>query len=352
MFFKAHPEGRIGYKRLSDADLGRSPLSHQTHIGLYDDILTFLPNQNYERPAKFIYNQVVENIDFNFDRIENPNGTFRSPKIKSGGRYSVTVVTVIREQARRNPTNLSWFLVWFGLESGEVVFYLFNDHSNDYQQVSQIIDLSSSGRVENNRPEFARLITYLENLVNKTSEKIIEELEVESQLGTSKKFKPFDLEKANQIFKATGRKGEELVNKYLESLKAQGRIFNFTWHNKSLEQGLPYDFTVQENNDQVIHLDVKSTSYKFEQPMIFSGQEIDFITTTPNYSIYRVYNLADEANAHLRICNNGKPFAAALIPHITGFRNNLQTLSVGLPSVKFAVAPTIGDLIFDAEINL
>lgn len=259
---------------------------------------------------------------------------------------------MILVKARLSPTNCDWYLIWFGFESEEVVFYLFNNQSADYQQVSQIIDLPNSGRVENDKQQFAGLITYLENLVNNTSNKIIAELEVESQLGITKKFKPFDLEKANAIFKATGRKGEELVNEYLDSLKANGQIINYAWYNRSLEQGLPYDFTIQENNNNVIYLDVKSTSYKFEQPMIFSGREIDFITTTPNYSIYRVYNLSDATNYYLRTCDNSRGFATTLIPHISDFRTNLQALNVGLPSVKFAIAPTVGNLTFDLEINL
>ena len=44
MFFKLHSENRIGYKQLTDADLGRSPTSNQTHIGLFGDVFTFLPN--------------------------------------------------------------------------------------------------------------------------------------------------------------------------------------------------------------------------------------------------------------------------------------------------------------------
>ena len=44
MFFELNDEKRIGYKQLTDADLGRSLLSHQTHIGLFDDVLTYLPN--------------------------------------------------------------------------------------------------------------------------------------------------------------------------------------------------------------------------------------------------------------------------------------------------------------------
>lgn len=33
MFFKLHSEGKIGFKQLTDADLGLGK-SHQTHIGL------------------------------------------------------------------------------------------------------------------------------------------------------------------------------------------------------------------------------------------------------------------------------------------------------------------------------
>jgi hypothetical protein len=353
MFFKAHPdEGRIGYKKLTDADLGRSRRSHQTHIGLYEGILTFLPDQNFEDIAKFVYNEHITDVGFTFGRIENRNGTFRSPNIKAGGRGVVSVVTIIRDNVASNPTNFDWYLIWFGLESKEVVFYLFNNHSDDYKAVSKIINLDNSGSIENSNPQFNNLITYLENLVNKTSSNLIEELEVESQLGFSKKFKPFDLDKANKNFKATGKLGEELVNKYLDSLKSNGQILNFTWYNKSSETGLPYDFHIQENNQNIVRLDVKSTSYKFEQPMFFSGQEIDFITGTPNYSIFRVYNLSDTANPHLRICDNSKAFASTLIPHISDFRNNLQALNVGLPSVKLAIAPTVGNLIFKPEINL
>jgi Domain of unknown function (DUF3883) len=143
-----------------------------------------------------------------------------------------------------------------------------------------------------------------------------------------------------------------LIDKYLDSLKSRNQIVHYSWYNKSSETGLPYDFTIQEINQNVIHLDVKSTAYKFEQPMFFSGQEIDFITGIPNYSIYRVYNLSDTANPHLRICDNSKGFASTLTPHISDFRNNLQALNVRIPSVKLAIAPTVGNLIFKPEINL
>jgi hypothetical protein len=41
MLFEIHKEGKISYKRLSSADIKRGN-SHQTHIGLSNDSLTFM----------------------------------------------------------------------------------------------------------------------------------------------------------------------------------------------------------------------------------------------------------------------------------------------------------------------
>lgn len=42
MFFKINAECHIGFKKLTAADLGIGT-SHQTHIGLYEGVLNFLP---------------------------------------------------------------------------------------------------------------------------------------------------------------------------------------------------------------------------------------------------------------------------------------------------------------------
>lgn len=71
-FFKLHSERIIGFKALTDADLGKSITSHQTHIGLFDDVLTFLPNQPIiQDDAMLIYNSQAYILSLNFDRIEN-----------------------------------------------------------------------------------------------------------------------------------------------------------------------------------------------------------------------------------------------------------------------------------------
>ena len=122
-FFELHDEKIIGYKALTDADLGRRITSHQTHIGLFDDVLTFLPNEPIiEDSAMFIYESNTDILSLNFDRIANPDGTFRSPKIKVGGRGTVSLVSTIREIARNAAGDITWFLFWFGLQSGQAVF--------------------------------------------------------------------------------------------------------------------------------------------------------------------------------------------------------------------------------------
>ena len=165
MFFKLHEEGKIGYKKLTNPDLGLQGSSHQSHIGLYDDILTFLPNQNFEDLGMFIYNNNVETLGFSFGRIQNPDGTFRSPNLKTGGRDVVSIVSVIRNTIKENNPNINWYLVWFGLQSEEVVFYLFNEQSSDFLEIANIIDLGKSGRIDKHESSFGRILNYLEKKV-------------------------------------------------------------------------------------------------------------------------------------------------------------------------------------------
>lgn len=355
MFFKAHPEGRIGYKQISEAELGQKSSSHQTHIGLFDDILTFLQNQEVEERAMFIYNNTCDIVDCYFDRIENPDGTFRSPKIRAGDRNAISVFTIIRNLAKEEPDR-KWYLIWFGLESEEVVFCLFNDQSEDYKFFSQQIKLNlgskqPKGRIDRTDYQFNTLISYLEGIVNDRGAELVSELEVASQTGSTNKFRPFDVEKANELFKQTGKDGESLIAAYLHGMKEQGQIVSYTWMNQEGESGLPYDFIIQLKNQNLVHADVKATAYKFEQPMVFSSQEISFINTTPYYTIFRVYGLGDEQR-HMRICETCKNYIPMLDRSITEFGQVLKSQKAELQSVKLAVPPTISELIFQPEVSL
>ena len=60
MFFKINAECHIGFKKLTAADLGIGT-SHQTHIGLYEGVLNFLPDVDVvstamrKRLSKYIF---------------------------------------------------------------------------------------------------------------------------------------------------------------------------------------------------------------------------------------------------------------------------------------------------------
>lgn len=344
MFFQLHHENKIGYKSLTDSDLGRSS-SHQTHIGLFDDILTFLPNSIEIPDAMVIYNGNIEFLTANFDRIERANGQFNSPKIKTGGRYTVSVVSFIRDKARDFPADTQWFLFWFGLESNQPVFFVFNDKSDAYNDIMHLgVDLSTGvkDRLEPQDGAFAGLLNYLETIVNQSGETFAEELEVAAQINEriSKKYnnpyRTYDIEKAQKIFSHIGREGEELVDKYFSEQLARGIIQHYDWKNKEKESGLPYDFCVEQLDGDLIYLDVKTTNYSFEQRMIFSNREIEFAESCPKYHIYRVYK-KDESRC-LKICRDGRNLFSQIHGKTVAYENSISGMA-DVESVKLAVQP-------------
>jgi len=358
MFFKLHHEKKIGYKSLTDSDLGRSN-SHQTHIGLFDDILTFLPNSIEISDAMVIYNDSIELLTANFDRIERANGQFNSPKIKTGGRNTVSVVSFIRDKAREFSVDTQWFLFWFGLESNQPVFFIFNDKSNAFTNISDLGVKLSKGikdRLEPDNDAFDELLNYLETIVNKSGKTFAEELEVAAQINerTSKKYKnpyrEYDIDRAQKIFHRIGREGEELVNKYFAEQLKLGVIQHYDWINKDKESGLPYDFRVEQLDGDLIYLDVKTTNYSFEQKMIFSNREIEFADSCSNkYHIYRVYK-KDEGRC-LKICRNGKALLSQIHVKTTDFENAMLGMA-DVESVKLAVQPNNAILKFGNEETL
>ncbi|WP_282631095.1 DUF3883 domain-containing protein [Empedobacter sedimenti] len=98
----------------------------------------------------------------------------------------------------------------------------------------------------------------------------------------------FNIERAKINFKITGQKGEELIAQYLDRKKIAGSIANFTWVNQSRESSLPYDFQILQNDGLKIFTDVKTTAFDFNQKIILSNNEFNFINQNPNnYHIYR-----------------------------------------------------------------
>lgn len=137
IFFKFNKEKRLGFKKLTEADLGLST-SHQTHIGLYEGVFTFLQDSDVVKSGMLIYNDYCEVLDCSFDRIQNPDGSFRSPKIKIGSDSNNSIVAKIRDFAKASPNSM-WYLIWSGLESEELTFWLIRSDSEDYKVIKDVL---------------------------------------------------------------------------------------------------------------------------------------------------------------------------------------------------------------------
>lgn len=333
-FFGNNPENRIGFKKLTKADLGLST-SNQTHIGLLGDVFTFLEDEDVVKQAMLIYEDYCDILTCSFDRIENPDGSFRSPKIKTGTNRIDSVVGKIREFARQFPTS-NWYLVWVGLESEELVFWLIKEDSQDFELAKRFFQKDRQVLSELD-PSFQSAMEFLMNKVNFVSDNIKGELEVASQVGSSHyTFKPIDLEKAQKRFKEIGERGEELIKEYLEKQKEIGNIAQYKWVNKNHESGLPYDFLI---NDKLF-VDVKSTDCNFEQSVFFSGDEIEFASSLSKneYSVFRVFDMKTETRK-LKICKECSRYLNSIQHSITDFKTQVEREKSILQTIKLGVNP-------------
>lgn len=336
-FFLFNDEKRIGFKKLSDADLGFSESSNQSHIGLYEGLLTFLDNSDVVKSAMLIFQDYCDILDCSFDRIENPDGSFRSPKIRVGNDVTNSVVSKIREFAHRKP-NTNWYLVWFGLESKELVFWLLEEGTKDYS-IARSFFTKDNVVLNENSPTYIEANEYLLRRINFVSIGIQRDMEVRSLLGDPKHiYKKKDIEKAAQLFKKTGRAGEELVAQYFDKEKAAKRISSFIGENRSSESGLPYDFIV----DDKIYIDVKTTRFDFNQYLYYSNYEIDFAASMDEktYSVYRIYDVL-EATKKLQICSNCLDYMLSVQKPIKQFQAEIESKRSLFQPLNIGVAPNI-----------
>jgi hypothetical protein len=362
-FFEINRQSKIGYKRLSEADLGTGT-SHQTHIGLFDDTLEFVNEAHKTASAKLIYQNTAKELVCLLDFIENPDGSFRSPKIRKGSNAELevdgvrtnSIVREIREIVTTTNPNENWYMLWFGLQNTELVFYLFRQNSVEYNEILSLIpNLSNSGRIENTDNNFMTVLKYLETKTENSSIEFLQELELIAQTDEVpiKLIKPryFDIEKAKNNYAITGKKGEELIAIYLDKLKFEKQISSYKWINQTKETGYPYDFEINTNGGDLIYTDVKTTAYTFEQAMIFSKNEMYFIKQSANYHVYRVFDLKAE-NPALRVCENISTLSNTLVSNISTFETEIYISETKLNSLKLAIAPNNKLLNFNDKIIL
>ncbi len=359
MFFELHDEKRIGYKKLSQADLGIGKSSNQTHIGLSEYVLKYLDNRDViNEDSIFIFENSFEFIDAYFDRIKNKDGSFRSPKIRIGKKGCVSVVSTIRGIVKDADSSLEWYLIWFGLKSEKLVFFLLHSDSEDYEKVTALgVELTATGAkyLSSKSSHFEPLALYVESKINETGEKILEELEIIVQTGIiepSRKFRQYDLDKAIERNKEIGRKGEELIKLYLEGKIEEGEITDLTWCNEQHETGTPYDFFFKDASGKTRYFDVKTTERHFAQKIVCSSQEMNFASTAQDsYGIYRVYK-NENGEFSLKICDDCKGLSAKITASTTIYSNVLTQLNVDFKGSKLAFSPTLSSLKFSSEISL
>ena len=344
MFFELHDEKRIGYKELSDADLGRKATTNQTHIGLFDDVLTFLPNKTVVSDAMVIYDEKAKTVPLYFDRIMNPDGTYRSPKIRAGRkRNEMSVLSFIRSTVKNVASSGTWYLFWFGLKSKQPVFLIFNKESQIYADLCEFgVEFYPEirSRLDPSHPAFQRMIKYLEYVVNISGITFAEALEVMADTGKTMapQIRTYDIKKAYARFEKVGRDGEKLVDLFFKDQKHQGIISAYEWVNRDQETGLPYDFWFESLDGKCIYLDVKTTDYRFEQKMIFSSQEIEFATQHENdYCVYRVY-CDIYGRKYLRICTDQNGLFAQINAKTGAFKSDLIDLAT-VQNVKLVLSP-------------
>lgn len=340
MIYTLHSEHKIGFKQLSSADLGLSPKSHQTHIGLFEDknMLSFLKNTETKN-AIFIYNNYSEILLCKFDRILTPEGNYRSPKIRSGRKNENTVVRKIREFAHKNP-NKQYYLVWFALETEELLFWLIDNKSSDFKVITNYFPKIDTV-YDQNQPTFYDVLNYIEDKIDEMTLNIDEDLEIACQTTSiSDKYKPKNIEAAQKIIRDIGLKGEQLINEYLEQKKYKKLISSFEWMNKSRESAKPFDFIIHKTLNDEKFIDVKTTNYKFEQPLVFSDNEIDFIRNIDEskYSIYRVHSLKND-EIKFRECMNCLKYMEVVDKKIKTFKNNILKKNAQIKGIKIAIPP-------------
>lgn len=334
-FFFFNDEKRIGFKKLSSADLGLSSTSHQSHIGLYEGLLTFLSDRDVVRSAMLIYNDYCDILNCTFDRIQNPDGSYRSPKIRIGEDSTKSIVTKIRDFALQYPHD-DWYLAWFGLDSKELVFWLIKSNTKDYEFARQFFP-NDNITLDESSSTYALARDFLLNKINFNSLDIQKDIEISSQLGDiNHLYKRMDIDKAAKQYKDIGLKGEQLVAAYLDRLKNEGNINSYIWENQSSESGLPFDFII---NDKIF-VDVKSTRFDFNQYLFYSNQEIGFAASQnpENYFVYRVYDMQAESNK-LQICNNCMDYMQTINNPINALRANIESRKALLQTVKIGIRP-------------
>jgi hypothetical protein len=169
-----HKLGIIGLKKLSLADTGLSEKSHQTHIGLFENTLHSIDDLHLVDYCSLVYNDSIKKLLCLLDYIENPDGSFRSPKIRKGSESELlvegikinSVVRELRDVVSCSGTKKDWYLLWFVTEDEHLVFVLFEFRSKFFDLLSSKLGgVGSRHQFEPNTEKYDKITSVIESLM-------------------------------------------------------------------------------------------------------------------------------------------------------------------------------------------
>ena len=167
------------------------------------------------------------------------------------------------------------------------------------------------------------------------------DLENRKKFTTNIKASQEDLNIAKRKAELIGRKGEEIVNHYLNILKEHKDLNDLDW-TANINAISPFDFEIVEVKERIL-VDVKSTSNDFSNVIYISLNELKCMAYSENrYDLYRVYEIT-ETSAKVRIANDLKNFALSIL-------HTLYDLPEGINSNGISLKPDL--LPFEEEIDL
>ena len=177
MDLKPHKFGTIGLKKLSLADTGLSEKSHQTHIGLFENTLYSIDDLHLVDYCTLVYNNSIKKLLCLLNYIENPDGSFRSPKIRKGSERELivdgieinSVVRELRDVIYKTDIGKDWYLIWYVTEEEQLVFVLFEFRSKLFDLISaKLSGIGSRHTFDPLTVKYERVITTLQSIINIT----------------------------------------------------------------------------------------------------------------------------------------------------------------------------------------
>ncbi|MDY0287344.1 MAG: hypothetical protein RBR15_00800 [Sphaerochaeta sp.] len=308
--FTMHSEHKIGIKCLSEADLGLGK-SHQTHIGLYGEVLSYLPDHFYSEKGLLFNDDNFNLVTMFFDRITNPDGTTRSPKFRLGDANEVSLIGKIREIVKNNPSD-SWYLLWFGIDNGSILSVLFKEKDKLFKllKILGIVDSNNCKRVVSfSDTYFSSLVDVLQGWIYSIMQDSLKEME--KSTFSQRPFNRLELE-LNNIFDISDRflaiyqLAISHCYHYLEEQKQLGTILGYELLSKTEEQDNSNIFLITKKNGESKTMILKATEFDVKQPFILGIDDLQLIYTAyPNSSIgiIRFFNV-DNSGCMMQICNS------------------------------------------------